>query len=107
MTNNPLVEALRAMRDYGCPVCSGDCSAANPPVSFCPMQMIDTALASSAHAQAARLEGARVMQEAAEIAARDCMCDQEWPPQDGDVQIDEVRAAIRDLDPLSIAEKGV
>jgi len=30
----------------------------------------------------------------ASTAARDCMVDQEWPPQDGDQQIDEVLEAI-------------
>jgi hypothetical protein len=38
-------EALEAMRGYGCPVCSGDCGSANPPVVFCPMQQISQALA--------------------------------------------------------------
>lgn len=49
--NNPetdahrdLVEALRVMRGYGCPSCSGDCGSANPPAVCCPMQMIDAAL---------------------------------------------------------------
>lgn len=28
----------------GCPVCGGDCAAANPPVLFCPMQESDALL---------------------------------------------------------------
>ncbi|KQM88617.1 hypothetical protein ASE67_02435 [Sphingomonas sp. Leaf23] len=40
---------------------------------------------------------AAAMRERAAIAARDAMCDQEWPPTDGDRQIDEVLAAIRAL----------
>lgn len=39
-----LLEALKAVRSYGCPVCSGDCGSANPPVIYCPMQAIDTAI---------------------------------------------------------------
>lgn len=34
-----LKDALNAFEIYGCPVCHGDCSAANPPVSLCPMRM--------------------------------------------------------------------
>lgn len=33
------------------------------------------------------------------IAARDALCDYEWPPQDGDAQIDAVIKAIRALNP--------
>ena len=33
-----LVEALEGFVSYGCPVCSGDCGSANPPVMHCPMQ---------------------------------------------------------------------
>jgi len=42
-----LREALRAFQSYGCPVCGGDCSAANPPVSLCPMQEAEAALATA------------------------------------------------------------
>lgn len=40
---------------------------------------------------------AAAVREAAAIAARDAMVAMEWPPQDGDRQIDEVMAAIRDM----------
>lgn len=40
-----LLEALIALRDYGCPVCAGDCASANPPVTACPMQMAAAAIA--------------------------------------------------------------
>ncbi|SCY68759.1 hypothetical protein SAMN05660666_02474 [Novosphingobium aromaticivorans] len=40
-----LVEALEVFRSFGCPVCNGDCSGANPPVMTCPMQMSWKALA--------------------------------------------------------------
>jgi hypothetical protein len=40
-----LYEALGYLRDYGCPVCSGDCGSANPPVTACPMQKVSAALA--------------------------------------------------------------
>lgn len=39
-----LAGALDAMRSYGCPVCNGDCSGANPPVIFCPMTQCHEAL---------------------------------------------------------------
>jgi len=39
-----LVKALETLRDYGCPVCHGDCGSANPPVNSCPMQMAEAAL---------------------------------------------------------------
>lgn len=39
-----LVDALEVFRSFGCPVCNGDCSGANPPVMTCPMQMADRAL---------------------------------------------------------------
>lgn len=39
-----LREAVLAFQDYGCPICQGDCSSANPPVSSCPMQLARTAL---------------------------------------------------------------
>lgn len=29
---------LDEFRSYGCPVCSGDCASANPPVILCPMR---------------------------------------------------------------------
>lgn len=44
-----LREALRTMRDYGCPVCSGDCASANPPVNQCPMQMMTAAIKEPSH----------------------------------------------------------
>lgn len=37
-------ELLRELAGYGCPVCGGDCSAANPPVALCPMTRIDALL---------------------------------------------------------------
>lgn len=40
-----LLEALEAFRGYGCPVCSGDCGSANPPVASCPMNMASSAIA--------------------------------------------------------------
>jgi hypothetical protein len=43
-----LVEAKKALvmlRDFGCPVCSGDCGSANPPVMNCPMQAVSATLA--------------------------------------------------------------
>ena len=40
-----LVEAAKAFQHYGCPVCSGDCGSANPPVMACPMQDLRQALA--------------------------------------------------------------
>jgi len=40
-----LVEAAKAFQHYGCPVCSGDCGSANPPVMNCPMQALSAALA--------------------------------------------------------------
>lgn len=39
-----LIEALEAFRSFGCPVCNGDCSGANPPVLACPMLMASRAL---------------------------------------------------------------
>lgn len=38
-----------------------------------------------------------IILEAAAGAVRNCMVAQEWPPQDGDQQIDEVLAAIAAL----------
>ena len=32
-----MAEALVLFLGYGCPVCSGDCGSANPPVMRCPM----------------------------------------------------------------------
>lgn len=43
-SHHRLIEALEFMRGFGCPVCSGDCGSANPPVMSCPMLMIDAAL---------------------------------------------------------------
>ena len=41
-----LTEALRQWYPHvGCPVCSGDCASANPPVIACPMLMARDALA--------------------------------------------------------------
>jgi hypothetical protein len=48
---------------------------------------------------------AEVMREACAIAARNALVAHEWPPQDGDRQIDEVLAAIRAL-PLPKAGEG-
>lgn len=42
--NERLREALTLFRDFGCPVCSGDCASANPPVIACPMQSARAAL---------------------------------------------------------------
>lgn len=39
-----LREALITLRSFGCPVCNGDCSAANPPVMSCPIQITEEAL---------------------------------------------------------------
>ena len=36
------VGALEYFQQNGCPVCSGDCASANPPVLFCPMQALAT-----------------------------------------------------------------
>lgn len=41
-----LREALTLFRDFGCPVCHGDCSEANPPIALCPMIVAREALAS-------------------------------------------------------------
>ncbi len=40
-----LLAALIALRDFGCPACSGDCGSANPPVISCPMQQASAAIA--------------------------------------------------------------
>lgn len=55
--------------------------------------------------EAGLVEGARLMREAAAIAARDALVDYEWPPEDGDAQIDAVMDGIRALDPTTIANK--
>lgn len=39
-----LAEALELFQGYGCPVCSGDCGSANPPVYSCPMIAAHAAL---------------------------------------------------------------
>lgn len=39
-----LLAALITLRDFGCPVCSGDCGSANPPVASCPMQVAGAAI---------------------------------------------------------------
>ena len=31
-------DALRNWESFGCPICGGDCSAANPPVTDCPIK---------------------------------------------------------------------
>ncbi len=31
-------EVVTTFRNFGCPICHGDCASANPPVSMCPMQ---------------------------------------------------------------------
>jgi hypothetical protein len=45
---DPEVDVLRTALDifqsFGCPVCSGDCAAANPPVIMCPMRWAREAL---------------------------------------------------------------
>ena len=43
-TKRGLVGVVETFQSYGCPVCSGDCAAANPPVSLCPMQIARTAV---------------------------------------------------------------
>lgn len=47
-----LLEALIALRDYGCPACSGDCGSANPPMNFCPMQKASAAIAKALNHEA-------------------------------------------------------
>lgn len=32
-----LLDVLKGFVSHRCPVCSGDCASANPPVTFCPM----------------------------------------------------------------------
>ena len=44
-TAERLARALDHLAGYGCPVCNGDCAAANPPVSMCPIQEARAALA--------------------------------------------------------------
>lgn len=39
-----LAEALSFFHGFGCPVCGGDCSAANPPMTSCPMLAAHKAL---------------------------------------------------------------
>ena len=42
-----LERAEKALREFApsvCPVCGGDCSAANPPVTYCPVQIHAQAL---------------------------------------------------------------
>lgn len=43
----------------------------------------------------AALTQAETVREMAAKAARDALCDMEWPPENGDAQIDAVMAAIR------------
>lgn len=38
-----LSAALAVFQSYGCPVCNGDCAAANPPVMCCPMVTLPSA----------------------------------------------------------------
>lgn len=56
-----------------------------------------TQIALYALCHANRTADAAAVREAAAIAARNAMVAMEWPPQDGDRQIDEVMAAIRAL----------
>ena len=42
--NARLRAALELFQSFGCPVCSGDCGSANPPVVTCPMQTARAAL---------------------------------------------------------------
>ncbi len=37
-------DAVSLFRSFGCPLCSGDCGSANPPVYVCPMQVAEEAL---------------------------------------------------------------
>lgn len=37
-------EALDLFQSFGCPVCSGDCGSANPPVMTCPMEIARSTL---------------------------------------------------------------
>lgn len=39
-----LIEAVRNYMSFGCPVCSGDCFSANPPVSGCPVREAQEAI---------------------------------------------------------------
>jgi len=39
-------KALEFIQSFGCPVCGGDCSSANPPMHGCPMDEISRALRS-------------------------------------------------------------
>ena len=39
-----LIEALKSYMHFGCPVCSGDCHSANPPVSGCPVREAQQAI---------------------------------------------------------------
>lgn len=39
-----MLNALKVIQSYGCPVCSGDCGSANPPVMNCPMKTVNTAI---------------------------------------------------------------
>lgn len=43
-----LEAALRFFQSFGCPVCHGDCSSANPPVSICPMKEAEQVLSAPA-----------------------------------------------------------
>ena len=38
------VGALEYYTQYACPICGGDCSAANPPILYCPPQVARTTL---------------------------------------------------------------
>ena len=42
-----LTVAVETAQSFGCPVCQGDCSSANPPVTNCPMQQYSAALAAT------------------------------------------------------------
>ena len=39
------LEPLEIFQAYGCPLCSGDCASANPPMTICPMLRAHEAVA--------------------------------------------------------------
>lgn len=39
-----VLDTLRLFQAAGCPVCSGDCGAANPQINICPMQEMRDAI---------------------------------------------------------------
>ena len=52
-----IVGYLEGLIEDGCPKCGGDCSGANPPVSYCPMKSMNNDLA-RANAAIAKLREA-------------------------------------------------